>query len=191
LNRQSNAIASARRAAKSARRALEPNTRLALSRVIAERVMRMHEFTACESLACYLPAQDEVDPSAIIERAWRMKKRVYAPVVEEHFGMHFVRLTAESELVKNQYGLWEPVAGSQISPRKIDLVITPVVAFDNYRHRIGMGSGYFDRRFAFLNHKSHWLRPKLLGLAFECQRVEKIKPNPWDIRLYRVISERR
>jgi len=149
----------------------------------------MHEFTACNSVACYLPAQDEVDLCGVIERAWRMKKRVFAPVVEENFGMHFVQLTAQTELQKNKYGLWEPVAGLRISPRKIDLVITPVVAFDNFRHRIGMGSGYFDRCFAFLNHKGRWLRPKLLGLAFECQRVEKIKPNPWDIRLYRVITE--
>ena len=182
---------SARRAAIAARRSLDMDTRLNSSRIISERVMRMHEFTACDSVACYLPAQDEVDLSEIIERAWRMKKRVYAPVVKEDFSMHFVQLTAETECQKNRYGLWEPVSGLQISPRKIDLVITPVVAFDNCRNRIGMGGGYFDRCFAFLKHKKHWLRPKLLGLAFECQRVEKINPSPWDIRLYQVITERR
>jgi 5-formyltetrahydrofolate cyclo-ligase len=151
----------------------------------------MHEFTACATVACYLPARDEVDPGKVIARAWRAKKRVYAPVVDDNGGMEFCRLTSETKLIRNRYGLWEPITGSRIAAQDIDLVITPVVAFDNYRHRIGMGSAYFDRCFAFLRHRKHWLRPKLLGLAFECQRVEKINPNPWDIPLYQIVTERR
>ncbi len=190
MTRREDAIASARRAAISARRSLAADTRLRLSATISQRVMRKHEFVACSSVACYLPARDEVDPSMIIERAWRHGKCVYAPVIDANGGMMFRRLTPDTPLERNRYGLWEPVAGSQISPQNIDLVITPVVAFDENRHRIGMGSAYFDRCFAFLKHKKHWRRPKLLGLAFECQRVEKIKPNPWDIPLYEVVTER-
>jgi len=52
-----------------------------------------------------------------------------------------------------------------------------------------MGGGFFDRSFAFLKHKKRWLRPKLIGLAFACQKVDKIETNPWDIRLYSVISD--
>ncbi len=118
-----------------------------------------------------------------------MRKRVFAPVIANHGGMDFVTLTPDTRLERNQYGLWEPQFGTQIAPQEVDLVITPVVAFDDYRHRIGMGSGYFDRCFAFLRTNKHWLRPKLIGLAFDCQRVEKIKPNPWDIRLYQVVTE--
>ena len=189
MTRRIDAIESARRAAKSARRALSPDYRLTASNTIADRVVRMHEFTACEKLACYLPMPDEVDATAVIARAWRMKKQVYAPVIDRHGGMVFVRLHADTKLTRNWYGLWEPESGAQISARDIDLVITPVVAFDKHRHRIGMGSAYFDRCFAFLRHKKHWRRPKLVGLAFNCQQVEKIKPNPWDIPLYRVITE--
>jgi len=190
LTRRIDAIDSARRAAKSARRALSLDYRLTASSVIAGRVVRMHEFIACKTLACYLPMPDEVDATEVIARAWRMKKHVYAPIIDRHGGMNFVRLLPESKLVRNWYGLWEPESGVQIQARDIDFVITPVVAFDKHRHRIGMGSAYFDRCFAFLRHKKHWHRPKLVGLAFNCQQVEKIKPNPWDIPLYRVITER-
>ena len=189
MNRRTDAIESARRAAKSARRALSPDYRLAASSTIAKRVVRMHEFVACDALACYLPMPDEVDATSVIARAWRMKKQVYAPVIDRHGGMNFVRLRPDTRLVRNWYGLWEPESGVQIQAQDIDLVITPVVAFDKHRHRIGMGSAYFDRCFAFLRHKRHWLKPKLVGLAFNCQQVEKIKPNPWDIPLYRVITE--
>jgi len=40
-----------------------------------------------------------------------------------------------------------------------------------------------------LRHRNHWLRPKLVGVAFACQEVEKIAPKPWDIRLYGVFSD--
>jgi 5-formyltetrahydrofolate cyclo-ligase len=151
----------------------------------------MHEFTACRNVACYLAAADEVDSSLIIQRAWRAGKQVFAPVVGDRGAMEFRQLTPQTELRKNRYDLWEPQSDIAIAPRRLDLVITPVVAFDARRHRIGMGSGYFDRCFAFLRHNRKWQRPKLIGVAFECQRVEKIVPNTWDVRLYKLVTERR
>jgi 5-formyltetrahydrofolate cyclo-ligase len=68
-------------------------------------------------------------------------------------------------------------------------VLTPLVAFDEQHNRIGMGGGYYDRSFAFLKNRKQLIQPKLIGLAFDCQRVEKITANPWDIRLYSVITE--
>ena len=189
MNRRQDAIRNARNAARSARRALTPNYRLAASRTIVDRLCRMHEFVACRTLACYLPMADEVDATAAIARAWRMRKAVFAPVIDQDGTMVFSELTPQTQLRRNWYGLWEPENGSQISAQELDLVVTPVVAFDRYGHRIGMGSAYFDRCFAFLKNKKHWLRPKLVGVAFNCQQVEKIKPNPWDIPLYRVLTE--
>ncbi|HSG59739.1 MAG TPA: 5-formyltetrahydrofolate cyclo-ligase [Woeseiaceae bacterium] len=189
MNRRQDAIASARRAAKSARRALSPDYREAASRVISSRVQRMHEFNACTSLACYLPMPDEVDATPVIARAWEMGKRVFAPIIDRNGSMVFSELTPQTELRQNWYGLWEPESGSQIPARELDLVITPLVAFDENGHRIGMGSAYFDRCFAFLRNRHRWLRPKLIGTAFNCQQVEKIKPNPWDIPLYKVVTE--
>ncbi len=133
--------------------------------------------------------QDEVDTWPLIERAWRMKKRIFAPVVEKNFVMRFCELTPESPLVLNHYGLPEPQDGNIIAPRALDLVITPVVAFDADGNRIGMCGGYFDRTFSFLSNRQFLFHPKLIGLAFACQRVEKITPNHWDIRVFCVVNE--
>jgi len=103
--------------------------------------------------------------------------------------MVFRELLPDTPLLKNRFGIWEPAIGTIISPKAIDVVITPLAAFDEQRNRVGMGGGYFDRCFAFLAHRRQWLRPKLIGVAFNCQKVEKIVPNPWDIRLYRVFTE--
>jgi 5-formyltetrahydrofolate cyclo-ligase len=52
-----------------------------------------------------------------------------------------------------------------------------------------MGGGYYDRTFSFLRGRNALLRPKLVGVAFACQQVEKIPVNPWDIGLYRILTE--
>jgi len=184
-----NNIAPLRKSALTARRSLSNESRDNASSKICDRITRSHEFMACKTIACYLPVNDEVDPTIVIERAWCAKKRVFAPVIDMRGTMIFRQITPDTKLERNFFDLWEPVSEPSVSPRAIDLVITPVVAFDDQRNRIGMGGGYYDRCFSFLRHRRKWLRPKLIGVAFECQKVEEITPNPWDIRLYRLITE--
>ena len=181
--------ATLRKTALNARRLLSADARDAASLMIAQRVIHSREFTAAKTIACYLPMRDEVDPSRIIDRAWRANKRVFSPVVDRHGNMVFRQLQPDTTLERNHYGLWEPTSGTSIAIRTLDVVITPLVAFDHELNRIGMGGGYFDRCFAFLRHRQFWLKPKLVGLAFDCQKVDKIVPNPWDIRLYGIFSE--
>ena len=189
MARKSRSTPQLRKAALAARRKMSGDERASASAIIADRVIRSHEFSAARKVACYLPMDDEVDPTRVIARAWKFGKHVYCPVIERRGGMVFRRLEPDTLLELNRYGLWEPAHGDTIVSRKLNLVITPLVAFDANGNRIGMGGGYFDRCFAFLRNRRRWFQPKLVGVAFDCQKVEKITPNPWDIALYRVISE--
>ena len=159
------------------------------SRRITDQFLNSRYFLCSTTIACYVPTWDEVDTSAIIERAWCAKKRVFLPVTAAHGRMFFRETLPETDLARSDFGLWEPVSGTLIDANELDVVVTPLVAFDTERNRIGMGGGYFDRTFAFLANRSHWLRPKLIGVAFECQRVQKITRNPWDIPVFRVFTE--
>jgi 5-formyltetrahydrofolate cyclo-ligase len=183
-------ISTLRESALAARRKLSPAARQQASQIICKRVCETHAFYANKNIACYLPMHDEVDTREIIQRAWRANKRTFVPVLRGSAQMVFCEIDAESELEQNRFGVWEPTRGFLIDPKNIDVVITPTVVFDEEYNRIGMGSGYYDRCFAHLRNRTHWIRPKMIGVAFACQKVEKIIPNPWDIRLYRVISER-
>ena len=159
------------------------------SELICKRVIGSGIFFSSHSIASYLPMPDEVDTYTLIERAWRANKRIFVPVLRKGGKMLFREMHADTTLTKNHYDVWEPAEGEFISPRQLDIAIAPTVAFDDDNNRIGMGGGYFDRCFAHLRHRTNWHRPKLIGLAFECQKVEKITPNPWDIRLYRVFTD--
>jgi len=175
--------------ARHARRDMTDEDRTEASHVICKRVIKTREFFSSKTIGCYLPMREEVDTRAIIERAWRANKRIFVPVLRGGGQMAFCRIDPDTELEQDSFGIWEPKRGVLIAPWKLDLVITPTVAFDNNNNRIGMGSGYYDRCFSFLRNRRHWIRPKLLGVAFQCQEVEKITPNTWDIRLYRIITE--
>ncbi len=168
---------------------MDPDERANASEEICKRVIHSGIFFSSHSIGCYLPTSDEVDTRSIIERGWRANKRIFVPVLRKGRQMSFRELTPDTLLQRNAYGVWEPLTGDVISPHQLDIAIAPTVAFDDDNNRIGMGGGYFDRCFSYLRHRKNWLRPKLIGVGFQCQKVEKISPNAWDIPLYRVFSD--
>ncbi len=178
-----------RRNALRARRKMSRDERANSSSIICRKVFACREFLAAKAIACYLPMEDEVDTLAIIERVWRAKKQIFVPVLISRKEMLFREIHPETTLQRNSFGLWEPQTGEIIQARNLDLVITPTVAFDESNNRIGMGGGYYDRHFSFLRYRKHWVSPKLIGVAFACQKIEKISPNVWDIPLYKLIDD--
>ena len=184
-----NAKIRVRRAALEARRAMSSTARRSASLAICEHIARLHEFRSCRLLGAYLPMRDEVDVTLIIERAWRAQKRVFVPVTDTHGTMNFCEISPDSVVARNRYGLWEPVSGVIVDARDLDVVITPLVAFDSELRRIGMGGGYYDRCFHFLKNRRKWLKPKLIGAAFACQQSAAIAKESWDVSLYAVITE--
>jgi 5-formyltetrahydrofolate cyclo-ligase len=69
------------------------------------------------------------------------------------------------------------------------VVLLPLVAFDAGCNRLGMGKGYYDRSFAFRRYGNS-SRPRLLGLAHECQKAEQVAMEAWDIPLDGIITDR-
>jgi 5-formyltetrahydrofolate cyclo-ligase len=178
-----------RAAGRRARANLSDHERHIASEKIAKKVVRSHWFQRADFVACYLSTADEVATWAIIQRAWDMKKRIFAPVLKKNDFMQFCELTTDTNIQVNQFGIAEPVSSKIIAPRMLDIVITPVVAYDNAGHRVGMGGGYFDRTFSFLRDRKYLFHPKLVGVAFVCQKAEQIAQNPWDIPLFDVIDD--
>lgn len=168
---------------------MTPNQRELASLIICDHIVASPWFRQSTSIGCYLPAHDEVATWSLIERALERKKRVFVPAIAKNGKMKFVSFDDQSSLRRNTFGLFEPAAGSPLAAKNLDVVVTPVVAFDEKGNRIGMGGGYFDRAFAFLRHRKHFVRPKLLGAAFDCQKVTQIAANPWDIPLLAVFTE--
>ena len=63
----------------------------------------------------------------------------------------------------------------------------PLVAFDKQGNRLGMGGGFYDRTLARL-HEQNWQKPQLIGLAHECQKVDALPIESWDVPLKTIIT---
>lgn len=115
-------------------------------------------------------------------------KQVYLPIVHGK-SLKFARFTEQTHLQKNRFGIDEPVAVATLQTDRLNLVLAPLVAFDQNGNRLGMGGGYYDRTFAFLAKCARPAALKLVGVAFEFQRTELPNPRPWDIPLDAVVTE--
>lgn len=56
-----------------------------------------------------------------------------------------VHLTDELPLLPNRWGITEPQGGKELAAEATDLVLTPLLAFDQRGYRVGYGKGYYDR----------------------------------------------
>lgn len=183
-----------RRQMRRTRRNLTLHERHAAAETLARRVSEHAVFQRSRRIAFYLAVNGEMAVNALIERAWAAGKEVYLPVLlpYRHNRMWFAPHTPQQNLKANLFGIPEPDVSIRkaINPRSLDLVMVPLVAFDDQGNRVGMGGGYYDRTFSFLRHRRFWRRPVLLGSAYEFQRVDnKLRPSPWDVPLAGVATE--
>jgi len=178
-----------RRDIRTKRRAIPAAVREQADRAIHAQIRSLPEYRRARSVALFLAFDGEPSLGSLVDAARRHRKRLYVPVLRG-MTMRFAELLPGTTLAANVFGIMEPKVGPRIDARKLDLVLTPLVAFDDRGVRVGVGRGYYDRAFQFLRHRSHWRRPKLLGVAYELQRVGALTPNSWDVPLWGVVTER-
>ena len=181
-----------RKSMRTRRASLAPSERNHIARTIAVHLDRALLLRPGKRIAVYYAVRGEVSLAPLIRKARERRCKLFVPKIIHfrHGRMDFVALQ-RGTLHTNNYGLLEGSNRSKrISPRHLDIVFTPLVAFDARGWRLGMGAGFYDRRFAFLRQKSTWRRPKLVGIAYSFQQVAALVPEPWDVPLDAVVTEK-
>jgi 5-formyltetrahydrofolate cyclo-ligase len=175
------------------RRRLEQPERDACAARLAQVAAREPLISNSRRIAVYLPVDGEMDPRPLMDYLWSMGKTLYLPVLVKFSErrLWFSAYTPGDPLVCNRYGIPEParVHDRRIKTAALDLVLLPLVAVDVMGHRLGMGGGYYDHCFEFINRRVHWRKPRLVGLAYEFQHLPLIKPEPWDVALDAIATE--
>ena len=175
------------------RRAVTEEAAVVCAERLAQNTARHPLIANCRHIATYLAADGEIDPWPLMQLLWSSGRTLYLPVLApfSRQRLWFARYQPGDRLVVNRYDIPEPLVRTLIKPWALDLVLTPLVAFDVQGHRIGMGGGYYDRSLAFLLNRQHWHKPRRLGLAYEFQKQTEIMSNPWDIPLDGIATESR
>ncbi|MEE8156555.1 MAG: 5-formyltetrahydrofolate cyclo-ligase [Gammaproteobacteria bacterium] len=182
---------SIRRQLRCARSALSPGERITAAFALHDIVTHTRLFRSSKRIAYYFAFDSEIDPDPIARTAHLLGKQLFLPVIGSGKRMRFARADASVPLSLNRFGIPEPAPGFRryLNPRWLDLVVTPLVAFDQRGYRLGLGGGYYDACFAFLRQRDSWIKPKLLGIGYDFQRVEKIDAEQWDVPLWCIATD--
>ncbi|MGB6976820.1 MAG: 5-formyltetrahydrofolate cyclo-ligase [Gammaproteobacteria bacterium] len=175
------------------RRQLSPFEQTHAAQRVAQQFASHPLFHRSQHIAFYLANDGELDPTPLLQLAWQQKKTCYLPVLHPLSlnRLWFMSYASGDKLYPNRYGILEPpIHAQRLFPAwALQLVLTPLVAFDTQGHRLGMGGGFYDRTFAFLKYHRHRSHPYLVGLAYEFQKINHLTPNPWDVSLQGIVTE--
>lgn len=178
-----------RNQARKARRNLLSDEREAKEKIIYDKIKQHPEIKKAQHVAIFLSFDGEVNTQPIIEYLWQQGKFVYLPIVDPTTPHHllFLPYTRQTKLIVNKLNILEPEFNIALAypHQALDVIITPLVAFDEQGYRIGMGGGYYDRLLE--NYQKYDIYP--IGLAFNCQKVPSVPNQPWDIKLAEIIHD--
>ena len=183
-----------RRLLRQARRALTPAQQREAARGLYKQLAQHPLFRRARHIALYLPNDGEIDPRLLLRAAQRRGKATYLPVLSPwpQTKMVFQRIHPGEKLRPNRFRILEPRMNiaRQRKVWTLDLVLLPLVGFDDAGGRLGMGGGFYDRSLGYLARRKQWRKPTLLGLAHECQKVERLAQASWDVPLQGTVSDR-
>jgi 5-formyltetrahydrofolate cyclo-ligase len=156
---------------------------------LAERILSLDEYRQAQRVAAYFAVNGEIGLNPLIDHALAQAKNVYLPNLDQQ-ALRFSPYFHAQKMRINKFRLPEPDVdeAEMLAPDELDLVLAPLVVFDANRNRIGMGGGFYDRSFAFRKNPEH-KRPVLIGVAHELQKVDRIVPQEWDVRLDMIVTD--
>ncbi|VXC03551.1 5-formyltetrahydrofolate cyclo-ligase [Pseudomonas sp. 9Ag] len=182
-----------RRQLRQARRQLSPTRQRLAARDLYRQLAQHPVFRRARHIAFYLPNDGEIDPRPLMLEAQRRGKATYLPVLNAwpRTRMVFQRLMPNERLRPNRFGIAEPAFRPNRQRRiwTLDLVLMPLVGFDEDGGRLGMGGGFYDRSLAYRGRRKNGHKPTLLGLAHECQKVDRLPLEPWDVSLQATVTD--
>lgn len=132
------------------RRSLSPAEVAAISSRIAERFFAEIDLADVRVLHTFIriPKFNEFDTSIIYFRILhdRFDITTCSPRINrETDELESFAFDQDTELVESSWGIREPAGVEPVGPEEIDLVVVPLLCFDETGHRVGYGKGYYDR----------------------------------------------
>jgi 5-formyltetrahydrofolate cyclo-ligase len=154
------------------------------SKAIEPRLLRLLLSLAGRSIGLYAPVRGEFDPLPIAEALIAAGRTLALPAVVERRGaLEYRRWHPAVEMEQGPLAIPAPRAREVVRP---EILVLPLVGFDDRKFRLGYGGGYFDRTLAAVSP-----RPVTIGVGFENAHLATIWPQPHDIALDHIVTEAR
>ena len=131
------------------------------------------------NVSIYYPASFEANVLKLFEAEIISKLKILLPVLKKNNEMHFHEWEKNNVLQINKFGMLEPVMlSNHVIP---DIMLVPLLAYDNLNNRLGYGGGFYDRYLnKYLKSNNNILT---IGIAFSFQKHHKIPALNNDVKL--------
>jgi 5-formyltetrahydrofolate cyclo-ligase len=172
------------------RKLLSQQSILGKSKIIADTLINFDKYQQSENIMLYVATKKEVQTQEVIESAQKDNKKIFIPLINRGKSDLIPALIYDfkKELVLGSLGIYQPREEFYrlYSPKILDLVIVPGVAFTGQGNRLGRGGGYYDRFLTKVRENTY-----SVALAFEMQIVDQIPKDENDIPVDFIITEKR
>jgi 5-formyltetrahydrofolate cyclo-ligase len=165
------------------RRELRRRDKLRCDGAIVTALEELSPRLADRCVGFYWPLNGEVDLISFMRRTvGKMREAALPVVIGKEQPLEFWRWSARTKLCAR--GLWNipsPIERSLVNP---DVLLVPLVGFDEESYRLGYGTGYYDRTLAAAPG------PLTIGIGYEMASLRSIYPQPHDIPMDLIVTER-
>ena len=132
----------------------------------------------------YYPYNYEIDIIQVLEKFEKKNFLISLPKIKKKSQMDFFEWSINDPLIVNKFGIPEPISKKIKYP---DILLVPVIAFDNHLNRIGYGGGFYDRYIKKIRKKK---KVVTIGFAYKYQKVKKIPADIYDIKLDFILNNK-
>ena len=144
---------------------LSPESFVSMSSAIAKNVKESYAYKNAQRIGFYHSVRGEADPSSLK----MIDKHFFLPVLSKNLdeGLVFIELNDNTQFENNKFAIPEPVYDEEkiVAANTLDLVLVPLLGFDNNGNRLGMGGGFYDRCFAFKKQQN--TKPLLMDYVYD------------------------
>lgn len=158
---------------------------------VTAQLLQLPQLQQPATIGSYFSVRAELPTQALNQQLLDANHRIALPVLHPINRGHllFLSLSESTRWVHNAYQIPEPELHAQhIVPLQcMQILLVPLVGFDSCGNRMGMGGGFYDRTLSGWRKGNY---PSLLpiGLALDCQYVDTLPNQPWDVPLPMVIT---
>ena len=136
------------------------------------------------NLGGYYPSNYEIDDLEILDLLEKKNFKISLPVIRKNNQMDFFKWSNNDPLKINKFGIPEPISSKKFHP---DILLVPLVGYDNDLNRLGYGGGFYDRYIEKIEKIKKVIK---IGLAFSCQKIKNIPLSKYDKKLDFIITEK-
>ena len=138
------------------------------------------------NIAGFYPFRNEINVLPLLKKLGELGSLICLPVIrEDNTFLIFKKWSNNSKMVTGQYGILEPPESSENIIT--DLLLVPLLAYDDSWNRIGYGGGFYDKTLQYLHSKN--INFISIGVAFKFQECDYIPSEKHDIKLNAILNE--